>query len=492
MIVACPNCSTKYKLPDEQVRPGAKARCSVCSEVFSIEPDYNTPPPKKQADNNLEDLLFGEDNSKEPQVPVSDQTNSEKEIEQKQPTGSAIDELDNELDDLFGESKSPNQPVSAQNSTPSPTQSSAQNNVIDDNELDALVNQPKNQEVTPPQKPSTMADDPFSHLVDDSGTDFGDLFDEIDPNSSKKNPPILHAPEQQSEMLEQQKASERLANRAFKMSAQNLEAENTRANRKSANDLDFDLNEEEAPLIYGEPAAGSKGNTKLSTKNDYQPPSQNAEPIPPLAQKKEIPWGKIGAFAMILIVCIGIGGYFWYREQQRAAYEAALAEQRERLKLFEVKIEHQFVVANEKNVPPQTKIGNSGAASSTVKGKIFVVTGTVTNNFPMPKSDIRLVASLLDAEGRVLAKKEQFAGTTATMFQLSVMDEKDLEAYLNSTATILENNSVVLPNTSIPFTFVFYRVFDRAATIQVNVISANDARILKDNNAMDGKNIKKQ
>ncbi len=39
MIVICPNCSTKFNLPDESAIPGAKLRCSVCKHVFPLPED---------------------------------------------------------------------------------------------------------------------------------------------------------------------------------------------------------------------------------------------------------------------------------------------------------------------------------------------------------------------------------------------------------------------------------------------------------------------
>jgi predicted Zn finger-like uncharacterized protein len=36
MIIQCPECQTKFNLPDEQFGEGAKARCSVCSNVFEL------------------------------------------------------------------------------------------------------------------------------------------------------------------------------------------------------------------------------------------------------------------------------------------------------------------------------------------------------------------------------------------------------------------------------------------------------------------------
>ena len=56
MIVICPHCSTRFNLPDSQLKPGAKLRCSVCKHVFEAplpEPDFSTAPP------SLDGLLEG-------------------------------------------------------------------------------------------------------------------------------------------------------------------------------------------------------------------------------------------------------------------------------------------------------------------------------------------------------------------------------------------------------------------------------------------------
>ncbi len=39
MIIVCPNCSTRFNLPDAQVRPGVRLRCSVCKHVFPLPGD---------------------------------------------------------------------------------------------------------------------------------------------------------------------------------------------------------------------------------------------------------------------------------------------------------------------------------------------------------------------------------------------------------------------------------------------------------------------
>lgn len=47
MIVTCPNCETKFDIPDDKYRPGRKARCSNCGFVFALPriSEAAVPPP---------------------------------------------------------------------------------------------------------------------------------------------------------------------------------------------------------------------------------------------------------------------------------------------------------------------------------------------------------------------------------------------------------------------------------------------------------------
>ncbi len=44
MIVTCPNCTTRFNLPDEAAVPGAQLRCSVCKHVFKLPGEKKTTP----------------------------------------------------------------------------------------------------------------------------------------------------------------------------------------------------------------------------------------------------------------------------------------------------------------------------------------------------------------------------------------------------------------------------------------------------------------
>jgi predicted Zn finger-like uncharacterized protein len=53
MIVQCPNCSTKFKFPDDKIKPGVKVRCSKCKNVFELgpgaQPGQSAPAPEPPA-----------------------------------------------------------------------------------------------------------------------------------------------------------------------------------------------------------------------------------------------------------------------------------------------------------------------------------------------------------------------------------------------------------------------------------------------------------
>lgn len=47
MEVNCPNCSSRFNLPDNLAKPGAKLRCAVCKTVFQLPGEQKAPPLEK-------------------------------------------------------------------------------------------------------------------------------------------------------------------------------------------------------------------------------------------------------------------------------------------------------------------------------------------------------------------------------------------------------------------------------------------------------------
>lgn len=69
MLITCPNCSTKFNLPDSAYKPGAKGRCAVCSHVFVMDGQSSGDAPAEKADLVADD--FG-DEFDESQLPGDD------------------------------------------------------------------------------------------------------------------------------------------------------------------------------------------------------------------------------------------------------------------------------------------------------------------------------------------------------------------------------------------------------------------------------------
>lgn len=67
MIVECPNCQAKFRLPDEKIGPdGAKLRCGKCRHVFTVEPPAPAVPPEAAG---LTDFDFPDDMAPPPDIP---------------------------------------------------------------------------------------------------------------------------------------------------------------------------------------------------------------------------------------------------------------------------------------------------------------------------------------------------------------------------------------------------------------------------------------
>lgn len=108
---------------------------------------------------------------------------------------------------------------------------------------------------------------------------------------------------------------------------------------------------------------------------------------------------------------------------------------------------------------------------------IVVIQGEAVNEFPKPKEFIRVEAILYDAEKNVLARSEQMAGPSLTIFQLKVLTEKEMQAALNNRIAVLTNNVDVPTGGQVPFVIVFNSVPAGLKSFEVRVVDAQDSNI---------------
>lgn len=107
-------------------------------------------------------------------------------------------------------------------------------------------------------------------------------------------------------------------------------------------------------------------------------------------------------------------------------------------------------------------------------GRVIVIEGTVVNNFAEVKDSIKVEAALYDKDGAVLTSKEVYCGPTASLFQLRVMSQEELEAHLSNRVAIVTQNTNIKPGGSVPFMAAFYNPPETVSEYGVNVTQALD------------------
>lgn len=181
-----------------------------------------------------------------------------------------------------------------------------------------------------------------------------------------------------------------------------------------------------------------------------------AEPLPELGKKRGGRRKLWLALLVLLLLCgAGAGAYYYYffLHKETPPSEADIAKKVELLTMRNVR---QYNVLNEK------------------VGKVFVIEGKVVNEFPEPKELIALEGAIYDKDKKPLAVKKQLAGTQLSLFQLQVLSEKEMEAFLNNKVEILTNNTNVPPGGEVPFMILFYDPPDDVAEFGVKIVDVKN------------------
>ena len=202
------------------------------------------------------------------------------------------------------------------------------------------------------------------------------------------------------------------------------------------------------------PEGGADGASGQQPAHD---PLQMAKP----ARSKKIVL--IGLLVLVILGGAGGGGLWWYlkgRGNIPAAPASALssAQKVERLTMRNVR---QYYVTNDKT------------------GPISIIEGKVVNGFPAPKELIEVEAALYGQDRSPLVSKRQFAGTSLSLFQLQVLGEKELEAFINNKLEVLTNNTNIPPGGEVPFMVLFYNPPPTVAEFGVKIVDVRDPEVKK-------------
>nr|WP_287411854.1 DUF3426 domain-containing protein [Pseudodesulfovibrio sp.] len=186
MIVTCPNCETRYNLPDDKVPAGGtKVKCSKCAQVFKAEHPPVTPEEEVEAlleeegqggdtqagdefDETFEDVAAGVPSEETPVEPPADET--------QEPSAPAVDPADEvveedlpDTDDLFDD---------AEEEMPDPDEGAAPSALESDDLGDDLF-----ADIDEDEDSSGL----FEDEEDDEDTDSDDLFADDDDDEEDED-----------------------------------------------------------------------------------------------------------------------------------------------------------------------------------------------------------------------------------------------------------------------------------------------------------------
>lgn len=196
-----------------------------------------------------------------------------------------------------------------------------------------------------------------------------------------------------------------------------------------------------------------------STVFPYTPQADNPAqgPLPDMPMKRRRVGGKWVLLLLLALVCAGAGGY-WYQTRGAAQRTPPPTEQEiaQKVELLTMRNVRQYYVDNDK------------------VGKVFVIEGRVVNEFPQPKELVTVEAAIYDKDKKPLSVKRQIAGAQLSLFQLQVLSEKEMEAFLTNKVEILTNNSNVPHGGEVPFMVLFYAPPEGVAEFGVRIVDVQD------------------
>ncbi len=115
---------------------------------------------------------------------------------------------------------------------------------------------------------------------------------------------------------------------------------------------------------------------------------------------------------------------------------------------------------------------NGSFANSKKEGKLFVVRGLITNNYPDKRSFIRIRSNILDSRGKVVKTKTAYAGNPISDKELLSLSMVEINNRLMNKFGKDNVNINISPNASIPFMVIFSDLPEDISEFTVESISS--------------------
>ena len=109
-------------------------------------------------------------------------------------------------------------------------------------------------------------------------------------------------------------------------------------------------------------------------------------------------------------------------------------------------------------------------------GKLFVVSGSVSNHYPDTRNYIRVRSNILDSKGTVAKSKIVYAGNPMSTNDLQTLSIEEIQNKLMNRAGRDNINMNIAPNASVPFMIVFENLPEDVSEFTVEAISSSPAK----------------
>jgi predicted Zn finger-like uncharacterized protein len=194
-------------------------------------------------------------------------------------------------------------------------------------------------------------------------------------------------------------------------------------------------------------------------------PSVPVRAAPPVKKKRRA--GLRITFLLIVLIIIGAGAAYIYRPAFLTDYMHYIPF----LKKAAPKKE-AFDMGNKRL---SFKDLSGSFVNSSKAGRLFVVKGWVTNEYPDRRSFIRIKSSILDSKRTPVLSKVVFAGHPLTDKELGTLSIEEINNRLRDKLGKNKMNTNVLPNSSIPFVVVFDSLPEDMSEFTVEAVSSSPA-----------------
>jgi len=109
-------------------------------------------------------------------------------------------------------------------------------------------------------------------------------------------------------------------------------------------------------------------------------------------------------------------------------------------------------------------------------GKLFVIKGSITNNYPDKRDFIRIRSNILDSKGKVVKSMTAYAGNPISDKELLSLSMVEINNRLMNKFGKDKVNTNILPNSSIPFMIIFSDLPEDISEFTVEPISSFSAK----------------